>query len=417
MRDATTPPPARRIRTPPAPKHGARYDNYEPYTPRRSQRVKQQSSSLLAPKSTLQRTSSSQTLSPPSSPVAEPPLLHQTPARSTPVRHSLFTRNRPSNSLFGADVDPRVSHNLPTPSSIMPTPRETPRKRDVPSFQSTARILNFKPASTRKRVKSRLDLDEHDDMTENNFSVFTDVQDRIPRMDATEDNPFVGPRATKSRSRAQTAPVESHVDDESNEEGILYVFRGKKIFRRFDSPKAEATDSDASATPQDSLKRKAGAAASRPLTRSTFKPRLLWPAANSDNDADEEALTDIEDDNMPTSVPASFTSAVHPAITPAKKAAALFPATPPSSHRQTRASAIQLDLSKAIHQDSQESLDSLASPSATPIPNKAKQAAPYSTWLRTKSSERGEKRSRVSLSESELPSKRNRSEPLTTESP
>lgn len=392
-------------------------------------RQAQESQQSLSLKTTLQRTSSSQTLSPPSSPGADLPSLKQTPARPTPVRHSLFTRNRPTNSPFNTQ-----SH-LPTPASMLPTPHKTPRKRDTAAMESTARILNFNPVnnqsvmpSPRRRAKSRLTLDE-DDVVDDNIAVYTDVQDRVPTNDDSEDNPFVGPRKSKprTRARAQTAPSSSSYhamddEDDANDKGILYVFRGKKIFRRFEKKNDEQNDSDTSNRSNESLKRKAGAAATRPLTRSSFKPRLLWPGTNNDNDADEEeALTDIEDDKvLSASASTSFGAVAMPAvptITPAKKAAG-FPATPPSSHRQNRSGA---HLFADTKQDDID--DGPTSPAATPKAPKSGHPTAFTAWLRTKAAEdkvakekaakdkatRGEKRHRTSLSESELPPKRNRS--------
>ena len=89
----STPPPPTRLRTPPTPRHGARYDNYEPYHPRRSARVEAQH--RIPP------------LSPPTSPES----------RST--------------------LDP---------STMLPTPNKTPRKRAQAPAGSAARILHFKAA-------------------------------------------------------------------------------------------------------------------------------------------------------------------------------------------------------------------------------------------------------------------------------
>ncbi|KAH0361035.1 hypothetical protein KCU65_g8984, partial [Aureobasidium melanogenum] len=438
MRDTVTPPPpSSRLRTPPAPKHGAGYHSYDPYEPRRSQRVQRlhnthdkapQSSSSR--KSTLQRTTSSQTLSPPSSPAAEPSRPQQTPARPTPVRQSLFTRNRPSNtpninSLFDVFAP---QPQLPTPSSMLPTPKMTPRKCDATAMQSTARILNFKPvtdqpakSTPRKKSKSRLTLDE-DDAVHDEVKVFTDIQDRVPTVDRTEDNPFIGPRKTRARTRAQTAPSTSidvdmedaHTDDE---EGILYVFRGKKIFRRFEKSTDEPANSDASTSSTNSLKRQAGVAASRPLTRSSYKPRLLWPTANSDGDADEEALTDIDEDNVPSAESASFESALQPTKTPSKKAVG-HPATPPSSHRQSRSAARQI----AVFADPHNELNrALASPSVTPKPQKVSAGPLFSNWPRSKHADdkvaRGEKRHRSTMSEPDMPTKRARSNLSTSDRP
>ncbi|KAI4720182.1 hypothetical protein E4T48_03595 [Aureobasidium sp. EXF-10727] len=436
MRDATTPPPSSsRLRTPPTPKHGAGYHSYDPYEPRRSQRVQRLhdihekvSHSSSSRKSTLQRTSSTQTLSPPSSPAAERQEPQQTPARPTPVRQSLFTRNRPANtpninSLFDVFAP---QPQLPTPASMLPTPNKTPYKRDPNAMQTTARILNFKPASTqsvmstpRKKAKSRLTLDD-DDAVYDEVKVFTDIQDRVPTVDQTEDNPFIGPRKTRARTRAQTAPSSSldvdmdddHADDDK---GILYVFRGKKVFRRFEKSADEPADSDASTGSNNSLKRQAGASASRPLTRSSLKPRLLWPSANSDGDADEEALTDIDEDNIPSVDSAPFGAFFQPTKTPSKKAAA-HPATPPSSHRQTRSAAQQV----AIFADPHNELNrALASPSVTPMPQKIVSGPLFAGWPRSKNAEekaaRGEKRHRSTMSEPEMPNKRTRSNLFTSD--
>lgn len=87
--------------------------------------------------------------------------------------------------------------------------------------------------------------------------------------------------------------------------------RGKKIFRPFTTSDAEedqhSRDSIDYTEPaaQRTLRHQAGAAAQRPLTRSSIKPRLLFPSeqdlidreARAD-DVDEEAATDIEMDNL-----------------------------------------------------------------------------------------------------------------------
>jgi hypothetical protein len=426
MKDATTPPPpSSRLRTPPTPRHGAGYHSYDPYEPRRSQRVQRLHNNIHEPsassrKSTLERSSSTYTLSPPASPGADQFESQQTPARPTPARQSLFTRNRPTNTpnintLFDVFAP---SAGLPTPASMLPTPNKSPPKRDATAMQTTARILNFKPASTimptpRKKTKSRLTLDP-DDAVHEEVEIFTDIQDRIPTVDQTEDNPFIGARKTRARTRAQTAPsskADFDMDDahSDNEKGMLYVFRGKKIFRRFEKSANESADSDTSTGSNNSLKRQAGVSASRPLTRSHFKPRLLWPTANSDGDADEEALTDIDEDNIPEAESTLFAPVAQPTKTPAKKAV-FHPATPPSSHRNTRSAAQQI----AIFADPHNELNrALASPSTTPMAQKPTSGPLFAGWPRSKNAEekaaRGEKRHRTTMSEPDLPAKRARS--------
>ncbi|THY12574.1 hypothetical protein D6D02_05108 [Aureobasidium pullulans] len=432
MRDATTPPPpSAPLRTPPTPKHGAGYHSYDPYSvPRRSQRVllshknndkdtKAAQSSFSSQKTTLSRTESSHTLSPPSSPAVHLPTHQQTPARLTPARQSLFTRNRPANTnnnntLF--DVFPTHS-SFPTPVSMAATPHKTPRKLDAAALKSTARILNFKPTTTkapmiaRKKAKSRLTLDE-DDVHED-VNIFTDVQDRVPAIDTTEDNPFVGPRCTTRASTAPPSSMDVDMDDAHTKKmGMFYVFRGKKIWRTYDDKNGEdAADSDASTGFNDSLKRQAGAAASRPLTRTKFVPRLLFPPAASDNDADEEAMTDIEEEIKPIPTPALFGATVQAKKTPSKRVGA-HPATPPSSHRQLRSAAEQISVFEGPHHDLNHVL---ASPSATPMPKRVASPPLFAGWSRAKDADekaprgpRGEKRHRVTMSEPDVPAKRAR---------
>jgi hypothetical protein len=301
---------------------------------------------------------------------------------------------------------------------MLPTPNKSPPKRDHNAMQTTARILNFKPVNNimptpRKKTKSRLTLDP-DDAVHEEVEIFTDIQDRIPTVDQTEDNPFIGARKTRARTRAQTAPSSTaDVDIEDarsdDEKGILYVFRGKKIFRRFEKSANESADSDTSTGSNKSLKRQAGVSASRPLTRSTFKPRLLWPTANSDGDADEEALTDIDEDNIPEVESTLFAPVAQPTKTPAKKAV-FYPATPPSSHRNTRSAAQQI----AIFADPHNELNrALASPSITPMAQKPTSGPLFAGWPRSKNAEdktaRVEKRPRTTMSEPDLPAKRARS--------
>ncbi|KAI5203238.1 hypothetical protein AUEXF2481DRAFT_38675 [Aureobasidium subglaciale EXF-2481] len=435
VRDAITPPPPpTRLRTPPTPLHGAGYHSYGPYEPRRSQRVsllhnkhdKTPQSSHSSRKSTFHRSDSSQTLSPPSSPAANYTTLQQTPARPTPARQLLFSRNRPTNT---PDLNSRFDvfapqPQLQTPASMLPTPHKTPRKCDAGAMKSTARVLDFNPVATqsaqstpRKKTKSRLTLDEDDDVHEE-INVFTDIQDRVPTLDKTEDNPFVGPRMTRGRSRAR-AQLASSVDvdmeaGQTEEDGIFFVFRGKKVFRRFETSADafDGSDPDVSTRANDSLKRQAGAAASRPLTRSSFKARLLWPSADAPADADEEALTDIDEDSNPIPKSAPFGEAVPTTKTPSKKLVG-HPATPPSSHRQARPAGEQISIFADPHNDLNLAL---ASPSiAAPMPKKVTTGPLFAGWSRSKSAEeraataRGEKRRLSGAAEPEVPAKRSRS--------
>ena len=264
---STTPPPPTRVRTPPAPFHGPRYDNWEPYSPRRSTRVSSMrmrrqspdvapgfstmplsSSSVSAStqqpdfslastprKRSLKRSISSQTLSPPSSPEIEgrvAPLAHL-----SSVRRSLFTARHQSSPHHHASATPNRMANETSPEVMFPTPIKTPRKRGPSSPIPTARILNFKPGgledvmpTSSRKHKSRLTLFDEDAPQPEKISVFTDAQDRIPDVDHSDDNPFLGPRkqAVRSRSKRTLASPQHASEAEMeeavrNNEGLIYV--------------------------------------------------------------------------------------------------------------------------------------------------------------------------------------------------
>lgn len=67
--------------------------------------------------------------------------------------------------------------------------------------------------------------------------------------------------------------------------------RGRKIFHRFDDVSAPSPHISRTLN-QRTLRHAAGAAADRPMTRSSIQPRLLFPVSA------EEAETDIDDDNV-----------------------------------------------------------------------------------------------------------------------
>ena len=95
--------------------------------------------------------------------------------------------------------------------------------------------------------------------------------------------------------------------------------RGRKVFRKFEDQTDDTDDSDPGATRnQLALKRAVGASASRPLTRSSIVPRLLFQSYDSgygaSEDIDEEAETDVD---MAETGPAESATV---AATPAKNA-------------------------------------------------------------------------------------------------
>ncbi|KAF2244448.1 hypothetical protein BU26DRAFT_509342 [Trematosphaeria pertusa] len=331
-----TPSPPRRLHTPPAPLHGPQYDSYEPFSPRRSSRVAAQQhlhheqSSPTRRRTTRDVTPSSSrkkpatrtsnlTLSPPSSPIS--PAKHHSPRSSR--------RSHLDNGAIDSDSD----HVAPTPArrylttmaphGMLPTPAKTPRKRALQSEEtlgSTARILfPNRPAtieeampSPRKGRKSRKDaytlesFAERMEEANEHIEVFTDSKERIPTRDADEDNPFV---TKKGKGKAKAAPPKPRKVDAKTarmneaverDEGMVYLFRGKKVFRKFhNTPRSNASEEEPEFS-GDELRHKAGAVAHRPLTRAQIKPRLLFQEEiqqrerENGHDDDEEAITDIE---------------------------------------------------------------------------------------------------------------------------
>jgi hypothetical protein len=105
---------------------------------------------------------------------------------------------------------------------------------------------------------------------------------------------------------------------------LIVASRGKKFLRRFEDDGDDDNLSDLE------IQRRAGLSPSRRLTRSTLKPRILFPTAEqvrareaAAEEADEEAVTDIE-----VPCPAAKTDASGPSPKPgaSRKRAAAGPA-------------------------------------------------------------------------------------------
>ena len=130
---------------------------------------------------------------------------------------------------------------MPTPLSLLPTPSKTPKKRNAASMNSTARILNFQPyspndvmPSPRKMKKSSrgqssrgFDLFEAGTgSSQEQIQIFTDTNARIPELDGSDDNPFIGPRQTRSsrpQRRVRTQEEEQMDESAERDEGVMYV--------------------------------------------------------------------------------------------------------------------------------------------------------------------------------------------------
>ncbi|KAE8557145.1 hypothetical protein EYB25_001851 [Talaromyces marneffei] len=328
---ATTPPPSdlRELREPRAPRHGAGYDSFDPYPTRQSARL------------AGQRSSEPHTTPPPPSPkksarrngidALSPPGTLSPRKKTVRGKASLIneTLDVETSDLSDGASGHRLSRSaiLPGRSLLLPTPAKTPRhQKSVGNFGAAARSL-FPNASSSSQTKSTkkpsgFSLDSfHEDSTSNNSSIeiFTDSRDRIPVANKRLDNPFLSKSEPKmssdseipkaKRQRVASRHVAPEIDPKEavkRTDGMLYTFRGKKVFRKFDY---QRSDSEEDQNEEDEL----GFFAVRPdlldssvnldaprLTRSAIKGRRLFSALSDSKhsnsvDENEEATTDIED--------------------------------------------------------------------------------------------------------------------------
>ena len=155
------------------------------------------------------------------------------------------------------------------------------------------------------------------------------------------------------------------------------------MFRKYDdSPTADDDNfSDVE------MKRRIGAAAERPFTRSSVNPkRLLFPSENQlrerqqeADEADEEAVTDI-DVPHPKASTAAETEQVS---TPKKHRFAQLPSTPPLTTRAKRAASSKKSAPNPLHVPEQAKQPSEPEKSLT-----KKKPSPFDAWSRTKAGTR-----------------------------
>lgn len=237
----TTPPSSSAIRTPPTPRYGSRYDNYEPYSPRRSKRIADQqhlfsgsaatldaSTTGLVKEHALRRDqelhqlgiSGRATYSPPHSQVSSPkrrserldmnsPSLSPPPknsrVRSKPLSSSLphSSSSSSSSSSYRSTMDANTNSSLAA-NGMLPTPAKTPRKKQIEDLGPTARTLfssSSKPAQDpaammpkRSKKYSGFSLESFEtdpqQARQEPIAIFTDSRDRIPQVNNSPDNPF-----------------------------------------------------------------------------------------------------------------------------------------------------------------------------------------------------------------------------------
>ncbi|KAI1310631.1 hypothetical protein F5Y03DRAFT_24076 [Xylaria venustula] len=421
----STPSPPGRVHTPGTPKHGYS-DQWEPFSPRKSARIssRQQSTNRTpSPRSSLQSTRAT----------SKPAALFSTPASSPikkrqPIMDSVrrasgaLTAESTANAAGSLGISPKPhqkSHDAASASlntGMLPTPAKTPRKPN-PKTEAASREIARNLFATeedmltpKKKAKkyTGLTLDSfRAEEVEEDIEIFTDSRDHFPEVDESVENPFYGGHVTaeSSKRRSKRKPVtvpgegrQSVEDVVKRDDGVLVVFRGKKIFRKF----SEENDADSSsqAEGEEAAEDISQTRRNRPMTRSSIKPRLLFPSASKGKKVaattleDEEAVTDIEDNVFGDARTTETETPETPAQTAKGKAetpdAPRFgPASPPSTGRATR------------------STDRLRG-GDTPV--RAKGPSPFDGWRRSKSRAvpQGQKRGGDLLDKSPASTKRQR---------
>ena len=239
---ASTPPPPVRIHTPPTPLHGPQFDSWEPYSPKRQTRTTAKCTQPVAPPVTAtpvkghrrQRSSTSLIATPAQRKKASAlhvPSYALSPPSSPETSDRTKTKSPTSHSAQ-EDIVPQPPAEVNDATSFLPTPRKTPKKRDTGS--NTARVLHFRTPSdsilsTPRKRRQRITLDSPQE-SEPSVPIFTDSQDRVPEMEHSDDNPFVGPRRKVRSSsvghtprRRQTAEEDAMDEAVKNDEGLIYL--------------------------------------------------------------------------------------------------------------------------------------------------------------------------------------------------
>ncbi|DAA78290.1 TPA_exp: Uncharacterized protein A8136_4266 [Trichophyton benhamiae CBS 112371] len=453
----TTPPPPSSIRTPPTPRYGSRYDNYEPYSPRRSKRIADQqhlfsgsaaaldaSTTGLVKEHALRRDqelhqlgiSGRATYSPPHSQVSSPkrrserlnsPSLSPPPknrVRSEPVSSSL-PHSSSSSSSYRSTMDGNTNSSLAT-NGMLPTPAKTPRKKQIEDLGPTARTLfssssksvqdpaAMMPKRSKKYSGFSLESFEADPQqaSQEPIAIFTDSRDRIPQVNNSPDNPFRSKPAEgepSSSKLAAEAGKRRKLDESSRkrdknvdkairrDDGLLYVFRGKKVFRKFkpEVEEEEDDDDDLGLLASRSELKSESIPRIRPLTRSSIKPRVLFPEARAAPvpcEKEEEPSTpstiveaEEEQDEEPDEEPVeeSAETADQPATAHAENGSSEHPITPEGQIIQTDTPSSPLASGRSLRS---HGLKAGSGPEhCDPGTPTAKRISPFDRWRRGKS--------------------------------
>ncbi|KAI2780999.1 hypothetical protein F4815DRAFT_468685 [Daldinia loculata] len=430
----STPSPPGRVHTPGTPKFGYN-DSWEPFSPRKSARISAQRSTQRtpSPRAPQHRTrastriSSSDIFATPatSSPKKRQPAMDSVRRASGALTYEGTSNAADSVGISSSQHKSKASTTASRAATMFPTPAKTPKKqpdeKSKANVRAIARSLFSETdaiATPKKRKAKKYTGLTLDSFTAENIDqpieIFTDTRDRIPEADDTAANPFyekhpasstAEPKSPKKRGQGKQISVPGEgkqpLDEVlQREDGIIYVFRGKKIFRKFSSSEDVDSDESSSESEEVELSRAQSHERLRPLTRSSIKPRLLFPTKGKNvakpTTDDEEAATDIEDHvfndvEEEDEIEAPTTPTAKVAEKPGTPTAPRFaPASPPSTVRTRRT---------ALHAKAVES------------PMKVtKSRSPFDGWRRSKSraAAHGQKREGEDLARPNESSKRQR---------
>ncbi|KAK4454088.1 hypothetical protein QBC34DRAFT_177186 [Podospora aff. communis PSN243] len=423
----TTPSPGRprRIHTPPAPLHGGSADNYEPYSPRKSTRIQNRTSNrnrtpsphfsarhrpdyheananpFGSPKSKKSaRTTSANMASPASPQKKRAPPAHVgrgafggLNAEATTSATAATRKAKDEQHLHpGRASISAVGGMLITPAK---TPQKPPSQKTRDDIQRVARSLfnesEVMPSPKKNRpAQSILDSFSADDNIDEPIAIYTDSQDRVPEIDESAANPFYGQQPINGLRRSKRQMVQipgegmvSVEDAVRRDDGMVIVFRGKKVFVKHEDSESSSTESSPAR-----------------LTRSSIKPRLLFARKSEEPEVDEEEVaTEIEDnvimldaENDPTT---PLNLAEQAPGTP--KAPKFAPASPPTTVRTTR-------FGRKSRETTPVKTTALEAPKEAAA--RGSKRSPFDGWRRVKgSSESGQKRGGDALAS---PAKRSR---------
>jgi len=310
-----------RPRTPPTPRHAP---NFEDYTPvRRSTRLKRENKEPAS-------VQTGSTLSPPpSSPLAPSPpskLLKKKAKKASFALDDLPEKSTAKGKkkvvIEGEEDNGERTKTRPTLINAsglgLLTPAKTPRKRRFAPEEiapaasgglfGTRQSRGTTSLSTPRR-KSRsagtLDIEEEE---EPSIEIFTDTDARKPKLDIDPDNPFITKpgeetRSSKRKRQRQVDKVKNRLgEDVGRTDGMVYMFRGKRVFKRFDNipdredraATADEGEDDHGLNPTKIKPRLLFPSVSKPEAENNSKHKRVSKEVDRNDEEDEEAETDID---------------------------------------------------------------------------------------------------------------------------